>query len=409
VRWLGRALVGSVAVHAAILVAAAQWRPDRKPEVEDAHSDDIELTSTQREPEPEKQPESEKEIVPIALITMPAVPPKAMIAERAPIVAEKDRGTRASSTSTSTSTSTESITTGAPRTETGDGSRLLSMRDPIRRPDGAGAADVLARIAEGGKPLEAPIPASGRLDPDGGGHARIDDLTFTGKVEPDGTVHIEDKPNAHVSIALPKPKAIGRALAKWAEDPYAYTKNQRQPGDDIENAPRGDGAVLTPKDQKPDSGGTVTIISGGFDVTAWLSQQVLGKAKGDVYAARKRAALDATRDERVEMRRRFRKDQLDHAEAIVRDSLGRLWASGLSIADKKQGIFELWDDCAETGEAPIVAAAVRARRDIIGFIRARLPAGSIDAFTAAELAAMNAHRTSTAPFAPYDDPPAAGE
>jgi hypothetical protein len=39
---------------------------------------------------------------------------------------------------------------------------------------------------------------------------------------------------------------------------------------------------------------------------------------------------------------------------------------------------------------------------VIGFIRARLPAGSRLAFTPAELQALNARRLTRTPFAPYD-------
>ncbi|MBV8763025.1 MAG: hypothetical protein JO257_37410 [Deltaproteobacteria bacterium] len=42
-----------------------------------------------------------------------------------------------------------------------------------------------------------------------------------------------------------------------------------------------------------------------------------------------------------------------------------------------------------------------ARLYIIAFIRWKLPAGGPDAYTAAELAALNAQRQSKQPFAPY--------
>jgi hypothetical protein len=273
------------------------------------------------------------------------------------------------------------------------------MRDPIKRPDAAAMGETIERIAAEGK-APPPIAESGRIEPDGNG-AVINDLTFTGTVDPDGTVHIDDKPNFHVHFTVPKPKQIGNAIAEWAEDPYKYQKKLGTPGDMIEQAPRGDRARITDTDQKPDQGGTVPIIGGGFDVTDWISRKALGKAKGDPYAARKLAALDATRDERVEMGRRHRNDVLEHADELVRDWLDRVWAAPISIADKKEALFEIWDDCAETGDDRVVDAGKRARNDVIGFVRVKLPPGGADAYTTQELDEMNARKSSKTRFEPY--------
>lgn len=67
-------------------------------------------------------------------------------------------------------------------------------------------------------------------------------------------------------------------------------------------------------------------------------------------------------------------------------------------------MFELWDDCAEAGEPAIVEAGAAVRRMILGFIRAHLPAGAPDGFTAEELAALAAARHSHAVFQPYAEP-----
>src|SRR5262249_30094476 len=186
----------------------------------------------------------------------------------------------------------------------------------------------------------------------------------------------------------------------------AYTAHLPQPGDAIETAPRGDRARIagvTGDDQKPDQGQTpIPVLAGGFDVTDWIARKALGKAKGDPYAARKRAARDATFDERAEMGRVHAKQALDKAEQIAQGSLESLWASNASLADKKEGVFEMWDDCAETGEPSVVAAGTRARVTIVRFIRVRMPPGSDAAFTSAELERMNRHKSSRQTFAPYD-------
>ena len=75
--------------------------------------------------------------------------------------------------------------------------------------------------------------------------------------------------------------------------------------------------------------------------------------------------------------------------------LEQLWATVRDPAERKRTLFELWDECAETGDAELVAAAAGARQLVLGFVRAKQVA-----YSAAELAALNAHRRSTSAFAP---------
>ena len=82
--------------------------------------------------------------------------------------------------------------------------------------------------------------------------------------------------------------------------------------------------------------------------------------------------------------------------------LARAWArADLTAAARRAAIFELWDDAAETGTADELAAGEAVRTEVIGFVRAHLPAGGADAFTADELAALNARRLSKQRFEPY--------
>jgi hypothetical protein len=403
VRWLGRALAGSVAVHAVAVAVMYEWKRHHKDDVivEAPAEDSVEITSA-----------PPLTTMPIELVAISTPPPMVDLqplpqaaptpADHAPGAAPRPGSRAAISTATSRPTGPET----APGTTDSTGNRALSMRDPYRRVDGAAAGDTIARIADNGKPAPPPVPESGQLAHHGP-NTTIDDRTFTAHVNDDGTVaNIDDKPNFNVHIAVPHPGAMGKAIADWANDPYAYTQRLPQPGDGIETAPRGDHARIagvTGDDQKPDQGQTpIPVIAGGFDVTDWIARKALGKAKGDPYAARKRAALEATFDERLEMGRMHRKQALDHAEQSAQASLESLWSSNASLRDKKEGIFEMWDDCAESGEPVVVAAGARARLQIVRFIRVRLPRGSDAAFTSAELDSFNAHKTSHARFAPYD-------
>jgi hypothetical protein len=87
---------------------------------------------------------------------------------------------------------------------------------------------------------------------------------------------------------------------------------------------------------------------------------------------------------------------------LMRNNLAQLCATVRDPAARKRGMFALWDECAETGTAEIIKAGSAARAKVLGFIRARLPAGSPDAFTRAELATLNQQKQSRAVFAPYD-------
>jgi hypothetical protein len=140
-----------------------------------------------------------------------------------------------------------------------------------------------------------------------------------------------------------------------------------------------------------------SLLSGSFDVTDALMR----KQGIDPYSSYKLEVLDDTRDERVAIGKQYRTQQLARSKQLVQRNIERLVAMQPSPVELKQGLFELWDDCAETGTAELVAGGKHAREHVIGFIRSRLPSGSADAFTPAELARYNKRRRSQAEFAPY--------
>jgi hypothetical protein len=148
------------------------------------------------------------------------------------------------------------------------------------------------------------------------------------------------------------------------------------------------------------------LLSATFDVS-----DAMMRSKGiDPYASYKLKVLDETRDERVAIGKRYRSQQLLKSKQLVQVNLDRLWATTSDPAARKQGLFELWDDCAEAGPESeqhgrdadeLVAGGSAAREHVIGFIRSRLPAGSAGAFTPAEIERLNQRRKSRAAFAPY--------
>lgn len=169
------------------------------------------------------------------------------------------------------------------------------------------------------------------------------------------------------------------------------------------------------QDLKPSGGGTYRAEQPTFttkvdaDGTAHLEDKpgaldiqdrVMQHGGIDPYAHNKLALLDRTRDQRVAVGDRHRKSQLARAAELMQRNIDRLWATTPDLAARKRGLFALWDDCAETGGADLVAGADAARRLVIGAIRARLR--GTNAYTPAELAELNASRSSTAVFAPYE-------
>jgi hypothetical protein len=274
-------------------------------------------------------------------------------------------------------------------------SSMLSMRTP-----GSVQPRVDLRLPALRDDLDAPpagsdpareVPSSGRLAPHGGGSYRSNEGVFTANVAPDGSVKIKNSRNLNVHLALPGRKTIGRGITDW------YESNNGQFGAGKQTlADKVAGSV-----DKGDRSKTavVPVAGGGFDV----GDMLMRKKGQDPYAARKLAYLDATRDERVEIGTKHRAEQLAQAAKLMKKNLDRMWTQITDTAARKQALFELWDECAETGDAQVIEAGRQARKLVVGFIRAHLPAGSATAYTAAELAAFARRKHSHEEFAPYTE------
>jgi hypothetical protein len=175
------------------------------------------------------------------------------------------------------------------------------------------------------------------LQPDGGGSYKANKTTFVAKIDPDGKAHLQDKANL-----------------------------QR----------RGLGA--------------------SFDVSDWAMRS----AGIDPYAREKLSFLDRTRDQRVAIGREHRREVLSRSAHIMQRNIDRLWASAPDLRARKQGLFELWDECAETGGKELIAGGADARKALADFVKIKLTGAA--AYTADELVRLNRQRRSKATFAPYD-------
>ena len=150
---------------------------------------------------------------------------------------------------------------------------------------------------------------------------------------------------------------------------------------------------------------------------------LMAAAGDDPYARLKHKLLKATFEMRLEMAVDFQKKQLDKRLARLNGELEKIWADERrDLGARKQLLFERWDECDEPDEVASAgaelpgfgavddselddarhSAAVSARKRILEFIRKHAPKGSAEAFTAAEIAAMNQRRVSKQKFSPYD-------
>jgi hypothetical protein len=259
-----------------------------------------------------------------------------------------------------------------------------------------GHRDDLERVPRGTDAAPG-VPSSGQLQDAGGGSRRSDQGVFTAKVAPDGSVTLKDSRNLRVGLALPTPRSVGSGISDW------YYSDKGSDGQ------RGKRTLEKEVGGSTDAGdrsktAIVPVVRGGFDVT----DAIMRKKGQDPYASKKLAFLDSTRDERVAMGTAHREQQLRKTTQIVQRHLDQLWQRVADPRARREALFELWDEVVEAGEAAeagdeaTVEAGRAARRLVIGMIRARLPAGSPDAYSADELAALNRRRHSKAAFAPYE-------
>lgn len=382
----GRAFVGSVVLHVGALgVLARVLAPDRVATVP---------------------------LVPARAVAIQVVPPA-----RAPIEVEiLDDGSPGTSSTIGAGAHVHASHGaephgGAETTSPGPSSSpLMTMRGPELHP----GDDALAPIAGTGS-AAAPAQVSGRLESVSGGTSVIHDRVTTISVEKDGTAHLHDKPYFEIHFLYPHLpnirqdlKDLGNMVSQWYADPYAGTRYGRTQdlspllqavpgqcdtwGDAMCDDALAPGAAIS-KSASGDGG--IGLFGGNLDLTGYLMHKFHA---GDAYASRKLKALDETRDERAERGTAYRSEQLARSAELMRKNLDQLHAA--SPAELHEALFELWDECAE-GEGPTGEAGDRARAEVIGWIRAHLPAGGANAFTTDEIATRDAHRSSKQHFAPY--------
>jgi len=406
-------LVGSAVVHGAALALFVHWLPASAPATAPPVAPTVEVMVV-----PAAPPGA---VMDVAIVQLPDEPPVIASAATHPVTASQNHASAPSRSGAEshieTTSAGQSETPGGPREPSGphepSGGGLLHMRGP----DLALAPGTAEHIAAGGEPLHDRARESGRVENVPGGGGVIHDRVTTVAIERDGTAHFSDKPDIDVHFHSPIPHldfkadmaALGDALEDWYRDPYAGTRYG--PSTDLSEAnhavagmcdtwgdPGCDDPLAPESEKRARSRQDVGSVGihGSADLTAYLYRKL---AHTDPYASRKLRLLDDTRAERVERGAVFRAEQAARSAELMQRTLEQLWASTPDPAARRTALFELWDDCADD------EAGARARAMVTGWIRAKLPAGSPDAYTTDELAALGARTTSPRAFEPYADSP----
>jgi hypothetical protein len=139
-----------------------------------------------------------------------------------------------------------------------------------------------------------------------------------------------------------------------------------------------------------------------FDITDQLM-----RAHGmDPYWSAKLQYLEETSDERNGMAVVDRGNKIRESLARLPAFLDKVWRdTRYTPAQRRLVLFQLWDECAESGPDDVVRAGDEVRSTIEAFVRRHLAPGSADAYPADELDTLNATRGSKRPFRPYTAAP----
>jgi len=231
---------------------------------------------------------------------------------------------------------------------------------------------------------------------------------FAARIHPDGRVTFRDLS----PIRVQSPTVLGFDVRGRKQEPEDERFNQRS-------------NTLVHRGSHADSKSDMLVKwgpYGGAPILASAGGSFAGVsdfATSTRRANAKRKFLDDTAELRAKMSAENRRTNEKRALAGLGGDLKTIWADGTTpLSLRKERLFVRWDECEEQlvdsgKDDPEAKARARAgaagRRQIEAFIRKHVPAGSADAFTAAELREMNARRRSRAKFDPYRaDAPAVG-
>jgi hypothetical protein len=129
------------------------------------------------------------------------------------------------------------------------------------------------------------------------------------------------------------------------------------------------------------------------DLNDLVEHEVLDR---ELYSAEKQWLLNETRELREKLAGEARRrERLEANRELERTLRGIVDDPALTVAQKHEAIFLIWQDCGEDADAQAH------RRAVDNFVRRYLPQGSALAFHSDELDRMNSTRPTLQPFQPY--------
>lgn len=261
----------------------------------------------------------------------------------------------------------------------------------------ASASPPLPRLPRGYRPA-----AGERITPelirhaDGSYEHRNRDAGFAATIHPDGTVTFRDI----VRVKIHSSKILD------------YMRGKPQPTDDERFNAKPN--TLLHRGAQTDTKHDPSIDNGGYGaapIMFGVGAQIGGLADWLTKGSQSRARHDFlvnTATLRARLRAETQRARERQAIAELGATMRAIWADTTKDASaRRRALFELWDDCAEAGEAASAEdvaraeAGAKARRVIEAFVRRTAAASTANAFTASELARLNAARRSVARFDPY--------
>ena len=149
------------------------------------------------------------------------------------------------------------------------------------------------------------------------------------------------------------------------------------------------------------------ILPGGLFITGKpdFNDQVLRGMGEDPYAYAKKKYREETFEDRLCLAEKAALGRKQQGLFQLKGRLENLLQQpGLSQAQRRELVFEMWDECGDGASdrdkaEPDLGAAARAT--ILAFIRRAFPADGPQAYATSELAALNRRRSSRLPFDPY--------
>ncbi len=273
----------------------------------------------------------------------------------------------------------------------------------------------VASTAQAEKPVSSPTPVSGVSE---------------GPRPPAPAVKPKRRVKPGLSPATLSPTSMPQAsnhadelgLRRRRDGSYLYV----DPGARFTAEFRNDGTILfadrwrRPDPKNPEHGGGFALPPGGFGTsmnvtgpTEWL----MHLTDDDPNRRAKAELLKRTRALRTQLAVNYHLALIETRFSELHGQLrGVLENREQTVEQRRELLFQLWDDCDESfafdrGDIPPeaitiiddarVETAEKARRAIELFIRKKLPKTSRRAYSKPELADMNRRRVSTQPFAPY--------